>query len=55
MQRRLHLAPVGRIAAAGRRVVAAMQFGNLTGLGILLYTHALDEVGVAQADLAAGG
>ena len=53
MQRRLHLAAVGRIAAARGRIVGAAQLDDLAG-GILDDLRAGDEVGAAQPHLAPG-
>src|SRR6185312_3287979 len=49
----LHLAAVGRVAAARRRVVGAAQLRHLA-LGVLHHLAPGDEIGVAQAYLAAG-
>ena len=54
MDGRLHLAAIGRrVAAAGGGVVGAMHFGDFAR-GVFDYAGALDEIAVAQANLASG-
>ncbi len=48
----LHLAPIGGIAAAGLRIVGAVDFFDFAGLGVLDEIHALDDVAIAQAHFA---
>ena len=52
MQRRFHLAAVGRVAAARSRVVGATQFDNVAA-GVFHDLLASDEVGVSQTDFTA--
>ncbi len=53
MQGGLHLAPVRRVAATGRRIIGALELDDLAG-GILHHLAASDEIGVAQPHLAPG-
>src|SRR5262249_26165229 len=52
VQRRLHLAPVGGVAAAGLRIVGAPELDHLAG-GVLHDLPAGDEIRVAQPNLLA--
>ena len=54
MDRPLHLAAVGRVAAARGRVVGAAELDHVAGR-VLHDADALDEVGVAEPHLAARG
>src|SRR5262249_56883803 len=52
MDRGLDLAAVGRVAAAGRRVIGALERNNLPG--VVFHRFATrDEIGVAQAHFGA--
>ena len=46
-----HLAPVGRVAAPGRGIVGATQFGHHPAI-VLDHVGTGDEIGVPQPDLA---
>ena len=55
VDRPLHLAAVGRVAAARGRIVGAVHFDHLARLRVFHHARAADEIGIAQPHFLAGG